>query len=170
VTPAVLALGLVASSCGSSPTPSSEASALVSQGLSAESAGKTEQAKADFLAAAAKDRSDAVPYYELGALYQRVLHDSEQAQAAYKQALMLKPNYRSALFNLAVVDTPSTPQAAENLYNEIILHHPKDARALFNLGVLLIQQNQPVPGHQALKKALSLDPSLSKQVPAGITP
>ena len=74
------------------------------------------------------------------------------------------------MFNLAIVDTPSQPQSAENLYNELILQNPKDANATFNLGLLLIAQNQRVPGHAALKRAIALDPALANRVPAGITP
>ncbi len=82
----------------------------------------------------------------------------------------MKPKYRSAMFNLAIVDTPNQPQSALNLYNELLLQNPKDANASFNLGLLLIAQNQPVPGHAALKRAISLDSALAARVPAGITP
>jgi superkiller protein 3 len=98
------------------------------------------------------------------------VHDPTKAAAAYKRALSLRPKYRSAMFNLAIVDTAAEPQAAMNLYNELTLQNPKDATAYFNLGLLLIAQNQPVPGHAALKKAIALDPALAKRVPAGITP
>ena len=92
--PVVLASGLFAAGCGSSPSPSSVADSLVSQGLQAESTGQFQLAAADFRSAAAKDHSDAVPYYELGALYERS-HDTAKAVAAYKQALSIDPKYRS---------------------------------------------------------------------------
>jgi Flp pilus assembly protein TadD len=160
---------LVAVSCGSGPNPSSVADSLVSKGLQAESAGNFQLAETDFRSAAAKTPSDADPYFELGVLYQR-LHDSTQAGTAYKQALSIEPMYKQAMFNLAVVDTPNQPQAAENLYNELRLQNPKDAQVDFNLGVLLIAQGQPTPGHQLLKQAVALNPGLAKQLPPGITP
>jgi tetratricopeptide (TPR) repeat protein len=129
-----------------------------------------QQAAADFRAAAAADHKDAVPYFQLGVLYQQRLHDPGQAATAYKEALSIKPTYWAAMFNLAIVDTPSQPQDAINLYHEIILRNPKDADATFNLGLLLIEDNQPVPGHTLLKRALALDPALAKRVPPGITP
>ena len=95
---------------------------------------------------------------------------SDKAAQAYKKALTMKPKYRSAMFNLAIVDTPNQPQSALNLYNELLLQNPKDANVSFNLGLLLIAQNQPVPGHAALKRAISLDSALAARVPAGITP
>jgi Flp pilus assembly protein TadD len=169
--PVTVTLALLAASCGgsSNPSASSDANALISQGRHAESIGDSAQAARDFRSAAASDRSNALAYYDLGALDQ-YLHDPTQAVTAYKQALSRQPKDRNAMFNLAVIDTPSEPQAAENLYNELRLLYPKDAQVDFNLGLLLIAQNQPVPGHTILKKAISLDPALAKQVPAGITP
>lgn len=171
VAPIVLASAVFIASCGSStpPSPSSAAGTLVAKGRQAEAAGRFKAAVADFHAAAAKDHSDAVPLYELGALYQR-LGFPDEAGTAYKQALSIKPKYRNAMFNLAVVDTKSQPQAAENLYNELLLQNPKDAQVDFNLGLLLIAQNQPTPGHQLLKHAIKLDPALAKKLPTGTTP
>ena len=74
------------------------------------------------------------------------------------------------MFNLAIIDTFTDPQGAMNLYNELTLKNPKNANAYFNLGLLLIAQNQPIPGHAELKKALSLNPALAKKLPAGIIP
>ncbi len=164
-----MAVGLLIASCGSSPSAPSAADSLVSNGLQAESDGQYQQAQRDFASAAAQERS-AIPYYDLGVLYQRDLHDPAQAAVEYKRALSIQPKNKNAMFNLAVVDTPSQPQAAENVYNQLRLLYPKDAQAYFNLGILLIQQNQPTPGHLLLKKAISLDPALAKQVPAEITP
>lgn len=169
IAPILLLSGLFAAGCGSSPSPSSEAESLVARGLQAESAGHFQAASNDFGSAAVKDNADAMPDYQLGLLYQR-LHEPEQAATAYKQALSIAPKFRNAMFNLAVVDTPTQPQAALNLYNELHLQRPKDARVDFNLGLLLIAQLQPTPGHQFLKKAIALDPTLAKQLPAGITP
>lgn len=169
--PAVLAVVLFAASCGNnSPSASSQADSLIAQGLQAESTGHLQQALHNFRAAAAKDPSNAVPYYRLGAVYQQGLHDPAQAVAAYKKALSIRPKYRQALFNLAIVDTPREPKSAINIYNELLLQNPKDAEAGFNLGLLLISQSQPVPGHALLKRAITLDPSLAKRLPAGITP
>lgn len=167
--PTVVMGALIAANCGSGANPSSAADTLVSQGLRAESAQHFQLAASDFRSAATKDRSDAVPYYELGVLYER-LQDSTQAVTAYKEALSIEPKYKQAMFNLAIVDTPTQPQAAMNLYNELHLWNPKDAQVDLNLGLLLIAQLQPTPGHQFLKQAVALDPALAKQLPPGITP
>jgi Flp pilus assembly protein TadD len=168
--PALLAGALLAAACGNTPSASSQAGSLVSKGLAAAASGNTHQAISDFRSAAAKDRGNAVPYYQLGVLYQKTLHDPTQAATAYKKALTIQPKDRDALFNLAEVDTATDPQASENLYNEILLLHPKDATTLLNLGVLLIVENQPIPGHAALKRAIALDPALAHDLPPHITP
>jgi tetratricopeptide (TPR) repeat protein len=166
-----VAVGLCAASCGGgSPSNSTSANSLVSQGLRAESAGHLQQAAKDFMAATAKDHKNASAYYQLGVLYQHFLNKPAQAAIAYKKALVHKPNDRAAMYKLAVLDTLSTPQAAQNLYARLLVLDPHDARVNFNLGLLLIEENQPVPGHAYLKKAISLDPSLAKRVPSGITP
>ncbi len=171
VAPALLALGLFAVSCGSSsPSGPSPAASLVSKGLSAEAAGQTQQALKDFMAAIAKDHTDAKANYELGVLYQQRLNKPALAADAYKNALKDEPKYKSAMFNLAILDTQTNPQAAQNLYTELLLLNRNDPNVLFNLGLLLISENQPIPGHAALKKAIALDPSLARRVPAGITP
>lgn len=168
--PTVLASALFAASCGSNPpSPTAAADTLIAKGLRAEAAGQFKLAASDFHLAAAEDRSYAVPDYQLGALYQR-LGFSGQAAAAYKRALSINPKYRQATFNLAVVDTKSQPQAAMNLYNELLLRNPKDAQVDFNLGLLLISQLQPTPGHSLLKHAIKLDPALAKKLPTGVTP
>lgn len=167
---ALPALALVAASCGNGPSASAQASSLVSQGVRAEATGHSQRALHYFHSAAAVDRSDAVPFYEIGVLYQRSLHDSARAATAYKRALSLDPTYRSAMFDLAIVDTPTAPQDALNLYNELLLRNPNDADVNFNLGLLLIVLKQPVPGHAALKRAVTLNPALARRLPAGITP
>ena len=83
---------------------------------------------------------------------------------------MADPTYIPAMYNLATAQSSGDPQAAIDEYNKIIALSPNDANVLFNLGLLLIAQNQPLPGHADLKKAIAITPSLAQRVPAGITP
>lgn len=165
------AIALFAAACSSSPsTPSSEANSLISQGLAAESHNQVQQAVSDFNQAAAKNPSSAIPYYDLGVVYQEKLSEPAQAQSEYSKATLADSTYRPALFNLAILETASNPGNAINLYNQLLKLNPNDANVLFNLGLLLIAQNQAATGHADLKKAISLDPSLASRVPKGITP
>jgi tetratricopeptide (TPR) repeat protein len=168
--PAILAIALVAAACSSSPSPSSSANSLISQGLSAESSGQTQQALKDFNAAVAKDPSTAIGYYDLGVLYQQQLNQPTLAATEYNKALLANPSYKPALFNLAILETSTDPTSAIATYNKLLALNPNDPNVNFNLGLLLIAQNQPLQGHTALKKAIALDPSLAKRVPKGITP
>jgi tetratricopeptide (TPR) repeat protein len=169
--PALVALALFVASCGNSaPSSSSSAASFISKGLSAESSGKLHEAEQDFMTAAATDHKDANAYFQLGVLYQHRLNEPAKAATAYKNALVHQHNDKAAMYNLAVLETLGAPQTAQNLYARLLILDPKNPRVNYNLGLLLIAENQPVPGHALLKKALSLDPSLAKQVPAGITP
>jgi tetratricopeptide (TPR) repeat protein len=175
--PTVLALGLIAAACNSSSdsgdsSAAASANALTAQGLKAETSGQIQQAVKDFNAAIAKDPVNQVPYFDLGTIYQEHLSDPTQAAAYYNKALLADPNYKPALYNLATLEATTNPQGAITLYNQLLKLDPKQPSALFNLGLLLIQQNQNevLQGHQYLKQAIALEPSLTSRVPAGITP
>lgn len=170
--PAFVAVALVAAACGSSspPSPSASANALISQGRSAESHGESQQALKDFTEAAGKNPASAIAYYDLGVVYQQSLNDANQAANEYNKAILADPSYQPALFNLATLEASSNPQGAIGVYNQLLKLNPNDVNVLFNLGLLLIAQNQGTQGHADLKKAISLDPSLASRVPKGITP
>jgi len=164
---------LLAAGCSkSSPstTPAKAADKLVEQGLNAESVGQSAQAVKDFEAATVQNPADTYAYYDLGVIYQTKLNEPTLATDAYQKALLANPKYQPAMFNLAIVQTPTDPQAAINTYNQLLMLNANDANVLFNLGLLLIAQNQPTPGHADLQKAIMLQPSLASRVPKGITP
>jgi len=164
-----VAVGLAACGSSSSSTPAQTANANIAAGLKAEKAGNQAQAIKDFQAAIAANPADAIPYYDLGVIYQGN-KDSNDAVAYYHKALLANPNYQPALFNLAIAYTPTDPTQAISLYNQLLAINPNDADVNFNLGLLLIAQNQATAGHAALKKAIAINPSLASRVPAGITP
>lgn len=172
--PVFLVVALAATACSKAATPptspAKSADKLVTQGLSAQATGNTTAAVSDFNAAIAANPADTYAYYDLGVLYQTTLDNSTQAADEYNKALLANPAYRPALFNLAILETPTDPGGAIALYNKILAINPNDADTNFNLGLLLIGQNQSAPGHADLEKAIMLDPSLSSRVPKGITP
>jgi tetratricopeptide (TPR) repeat protein len=168
---ALLAVAGIAAACSSTPSsPSSSADSLITQGLQAESSNQLSQAAKDFMSAAQKDPADAVAWYDLGDLYQVRLAQNALAENAYNKALLAAPDYRSAMFNLAILETNSNPQGAISLYDQLIKLNPNDANSNFNLGLLLISQGQTTQGQAALTKAIFLNPKLKSRVPAGITP
>ena len=171
LTAALLAIGLLAAACSSgSPSTSSSANALITEGLNAQSHGQTQQAVEDFNAAIAKNPATPIPYYDLGVIYQENLNQPSQAAAAYNKALLADPTYKPALYNLAILDTQGDPLTAINLYQQLLKINPNDSNVLFNLGLLLIAHNSTAEGQADLSKAISISPDLAKRVPAGITP
>ena len=168
----LVALG--AAACSSSPPSAStkpiSANKLVEQGLNAESLGQIDQAIADFKQAIATSPKNVYAYYDLGVIYQQQVNDPSLAATWYRRALNANPSYTPAIFNLAILETPSDPQSAVALYQRILAIKPNDADTNFNLGLLLISQNQVTQGKADLSKAISLDPSLASRVPKGITP
>jgi tetratricopeptide (TPR) repeat protein len=154
----------------SSTSPRVSANQLVQQGLQAQAVGKTTEALSDFQSAIAKDPTNTFAYYDLGVLYQQRLNQPAVAATEYRKAILANPGYKPALFNLAILETQTDPPGAIDLYNQLLRMNPNDANVTFNLGLLLIAQNQQVPGHADLKRAIQLNPALASRVPAGITP
>ncbi len=171
VAAAVVAVVLVFVTRSPAPTsPAVSADKLVQQGLQAQAAGRTGAAVADFQAASVKDPTNKFAYYDLGVLYQQRLGQPNLAAAAYRKAILADPTYKPALFNLAILETTADPAGAISLYNQLLQINPNDANVLFNLGLLLISQNQAPAGHVDLRKAIQLNPALASRVPAGTTP
>jgi tetratricopeptide (TPR) repeat protein len=139
------------------------------QAASAEKAGKLNDARLAYLEVLKLDPLNVFAYYDLGDLYQTA-GQSNDAAAAYEKALLIKPNYTPALFNLAVLETPTAPPSAIALYKRIEAIEPKYAAAYFNLGLLELQINMTADGTAQLTKAVQLDPSLYARIPPSVLP
>jgi tetratricopeptide (TPR) repeat protein len=165
------AAGLLAAACGSSPTSGNSnktANQLVSAGLAAEKAGNTDEAVADYKAAVAKDSNNVYAHYDLGYIYQE-RGDSAAAATEYRKALLINPKFVRALYNMGVLEGSSDPALAISYYEQDLALEPRNAAANFNLGVLLYKQGQTAQGVADIETALRLEPSLSADLPAGIT-
>jgi Tfp pilus assembly protein PilF len=166
----LLTVGLLAAGCSSSsPSASSSADSLISQGLSAESHGQTQQALQDFSKAVAQNPSSTIGYYDLGVIYQQQLNEPNQAASEFNKALLADPTYKPALYDLAILETSTNPLSAINLYQQLLKLNPSDPNVLFNLGLLLYAHDSVAQGQADLNKAISIDPSLKSRVPAGVT-
>lgn len=170
---ALVSLGILVAACGNSGSPTtgrSSANTDVTQGLAAERSGQTQQAIKDFQSALTADPTDAVPYYDLGVIYQLYLKQPSQAASEYNKALLANSSYRPAIYNLAIIETASNPQGAIALYQQLLTFNPNDSNVLFNLGLLLHAQGQPTQGQADVSKAVLINPALKSRVPAGISP
>lgn len=120
---------------------------------------------ADFQASIKADPVIAVPYYDIGVLYEEG-HDNTDAATYFQKALIVQPTDISAAWDLALLDTSTSPTQAVTLYQQILTTDKNDPQVLFNLGLLLEKEGQATQGSADLQKAVRLDPALVKQLPS----
>ncbi len=155
------------SGCGK-PSASSKANSLIQDGITAAKQGNGAAAIADYQAAVTADPLSAVAYYDLGVAYGEK-DEVAASRAAFSKALLINPRYKAALYDLAVLDTPTEPTTAYTLYRQLVNLYPNSPNALFNLGLLLDHMGNKTGGAAAIAKAVALDPSLASRVPKPTT-
>ncbi len=149
--------------------PTSEAAALVAQGLKAQDTGDLSTAEDDYKQAIQLDSTNKLAHYDLGTVYdQQGSH--AQAVQEYETTLVIDPNFVDALFNLAVDTTASDPTSAEQLYRKAVSLQPSWADAWLNLGFVLQSEGQLAEAKTDWAKAVSLDPALRSRIPATVAP
>jgi tetratricopeptide (TPR) repeat protein len=168
---ALLAAG--AAACQSTTPSTPNAATLFRRGFAAQSAGNLATARADYNKALVEDptnrhKDDKYDYFNLGVMDQSAGNTADAA-TEYRKALLVDPDYTSALYNLAIVDTPTSPQSAILLYQQILAITPKDPNTLYNLGLLLYTTGQVADGRQLLTEAIGLAPSLRAKLPSTVT-
>jgi tetratricopeptide (TPR) repeat protein len=171
------ALALVASACGSSPTastgtttPTGSASSLLAAGLAAQKSGNVTVAVSDYkqvIALAPTASAASFADYNLGYIAQVNQGDTAAATTYYRSALAINPNFVNALYNLAIILTPSQPAAAASSYKQVIALSPSNADAHLNLGFIYSSQGKKALAHLEFTKATAIDPSLKSRIPAG---
>jgi tetratricopeptide (TPR) repeat protein len=168
---AVLVVAGLTAACQSSP-PSPSAGKLFTEGLKSQGEGNLATARSDYNKVLAQDptnhfKNNKFVYFDLGVMDQSA-GNTTAAAADYRKALLVDPNYQSALYNLAILDTPTAPQSAILLYQQILAISPKDPNTLYNLGLLLYQSGQVLQGQTMLRQAITLAPSLAAKLPATV--
>lgn len=173
----VLAVACFAAGCGggapsaanhngdTGTTPSSEAAALVGQGVALGNKGNTKGARQLFEKAIALDPHDAAAYYDIGVLDQ----DSGNVQEAlneYGAALYANPRYVPALYNEAIAYEPTDPTLAISLFKQVIGIQPTNPTAFLNLGLTESKAGMTAQARQDLQRAIDLEPSLIANIPA----
>ena len=166
---ALLAGALMIAGCsGSSKQSTSVADRLVNQGLQAQQQGNSTVAIQDYQAAIQANPLDVYAYYDLGVVYQQ-RNDLADAASSYQKALLINPSYKSALFNLAVLDTPSSPATALALYEQLNGIDQNDPNVLLNMGLLLRQMGNSAEADKDLSQAVQLKPALASRIPPTTT-
>lgn len=158
---AAAALVVSASSCSSARrSTTSAADKLVDQGLSAGKAGNSSLALQDFQAAIKSNPLETAAYYDIGVIYQQQ-HDTVNAEAYYQKALLVDPKYQSAMWNLALLETPTSPASAVALYEQLNTFDHNDPNVLLNLGLLLRRTGNVAQGNSDILEAVRLNPALA---------
>jgi tetratricopeptide (TPR) repeat protein len=174
---AALVIGaIVLAGCGSSASSSAKklsTAKLLKQGVALELKGNLSGARTDFdiiisRNSALKNGYGAVAFYNLGVLDQRAKKIAA-ATTDYNRSIALAPQYEPALFNLAIIDSTTSPTTAESLYKRILTLQPTNSSAMYNLGLLYYVHNQKSEARTLLRKAISLTPSLVKKLPSYVT-
>lgn len=164
---AILA-SIVAAGCGggshtSGTSSKATADRLVTAGLAAQKGGSAAKAVKDFEAAVAAYPLEVYAYYDLGVISQA---QGRVAQAAteYQKALLIQPHFKSALYNLAVLETPGSPRQAVADYRRLLTFDPRDPNVLLNLGLLERKLGDPAAAAD-LAQALQIAPTLAARIP-----
>jgi len=141
---------------------SSKANSLIQDGITAAKAGNSAAAIADYQAATTANPLSSIAYYDLGVAYGEK-DEVDSARAAFQKALLINPQYKAAMFDLAVLDTPTEPATAYALYRQLVDMFPDSPNALFNLGLLRDHMGEKAEGAADIAKAVALDPSLASR-------
>jgi len=136
--------------------------------VAAQKAGDYKTATTDYNKVLAADPKNYRALYDLGDVEQ-FQHLNSAAEANYRAALALYPNFELAMYNLATLVSSSSPTEAEILYQQVIKLDPKNADAYFNLGYVLNGLGQKTQGQADIAKAIALDPSLKSRVASTAT-
>jgi tetratricopeptide (TPR) repeat protein len=150
-------------------TTSTSLTALMNEGLTAQTNGNVTLASADYQKVISlnpdnKKNLTTYAYYNLGVI-NTAEGNTSVAIGYYTQAIDSDPKYLPALFNLAVVETSTNPSGALSEYNAILAIKPTDANTLFNAGLLNNQLGNVAIAKEEVKAAIKEVPSLASRVP-----
>ena len=166
--PVMLSVLLVACSGTSTPaSPQATAGKLINQGIKAQSSGNPALALKDYAGATGGPTLPTpTPTTTSGSATNRRVTRPMPWRNITRPCWPIRHTNRPCT---ATVETATNPTLAIFEYNQLLRLNPNDANASFNLGLLLIAQNQSAVGHTDLKKAIETSPALAKRLPTGIT-
>ncbi len=149
-----------------------KASDLVAAGLTAYTQGDTASARKAFQDAIADDPQNPFAHYNLGLIMQVVDKNPAGAEAEYRKAIAIKPDFASPLFNLGIIRANAgAKDEAIDLYRRAIEADSQFASPHLNLGFLLLEKDpNSLEAQTEFEKAKILDPSLASRIPTTTTP
>ena len=101
--------------------------------------------------------------YGLGLLWSQPGGDPRRAEASFREAIRLQPDYAEAHLNLAIllIQTQRTDEAGYH-FQTALRYHPDYALGHFNYGLMLNSLNQTTEGMSQMRAALRANPNLAE--------
>jgi Tfp pilus assembly protein PilF len=161
----LLAAALVIASACSQKSDGERSVELVNRGLEKQANQQIAEAARSYREALVYDANNKFAYYNLGLIEQQAGRMGS-AEGFYRITLSLDPKFGPALFNLAIVITPTSPRNAAALYRSLLEADPNNAAAHLNLGFVLKTLGEEQAGERELQRAIDIDPSLESRVNA----
>ena len=151
------------------PSVQSQTNSLLSQGVMHYRSGELDSAAGHFRAALALQSNNVRAHYDLGVVA-GAQGKATLALQQYSSALKINPLFAPARFNRAALEAKrSNMAAATRDYRVVIQVQPRNASALWNLGLLLSENGRKSDGQALMKQALVITPSLRSRLPAGVS-
>jgi len=97
-------------------------------------------------------------HYNLGVTLDRAHPGKQMGTAEYRRTLQLNPKDTGALVNLATNIGDEHSEEAKQLLLKAVGLEPRNAKAYFNLGLLLKNEGNSKEATEALRKAIASDP------------
>jgi serine/threonine protein kinase/tetratricopeptide (TPR) repeat protein len=137
-------------------------------GTLAQETGKPEDAVVEFQKALQLEPASDVASIGLAKAYEK-LNQLEKAEAVYKQAIALRPNYWRGYdqlggFYFRNADYPH----AEQMFRTATGKDPQSFRSYSNLGAVLLAQGKDQDASEALRKSIAIRPTANAYVNAGV--
>jgi len=112
--------------------------------------------------ALAVNPQDSEAWYTKGVYLQTEVGDNQGAVESYSRAIEINPGFLSALFNrgLALKNLGRLDEAKVDFEAIVSLKEGTAPQALYNLGLIAIDQGDTALGDEYLQKAYEQDPSL----------
>ena len=135
-------------------------------GLQAHIAGDLALAKAKYSDCLRLEATNKACLYNNGLIAQTEGRAAE-AENGYRLALLVDPVYAPALYNLALLITPTLPDEAVTVFQRYLEINPDDPDGHYNFGLLLRARGDEAGAVAQLERAHELDPTLRAPIPPG---
>lgn len=161
------AIAIVLAGIWFSPRREDTVQAKIDQGVAAQKAGRTDEARELYQEVLANDPDNKLANFNLGVAAQ-LAGQLDEAESYYRRSLTTDPDFLPGLFNLAILlERQNRNDESAELYRMILEKYPDNGPAHLNYGFLLAQKmNQVEEGKAEFRRAVELEPALATRIPA----